>query len=139
MNKRCVTCGATKPITDFYGNKARSDGLQTYCKDCNKKRAVAYYQKNKESYVKRNQQARVALREWVASLKSVPCVDCGGEFPPCCMDFDHRDPSKKSFGIAQKMRLSPSRKTLENEMLKCDIVCSNCHRIRTHMRLGSDG
>jgi hypothetical protein len=57
-----------------------------------------------------------------------PCMDCGGYFPPVCMDFDHRDPSNKSFSVAgSKRRLW----ILLEEISKCDLVCANCHRIRT--------
>jgi hypothetical protein len=70
----------------------------------------------------------------LVAYKGGKCVDCGGTFPDCCMDFDHRDPSKKSFNIAAK-HWSVSR--LKNEVDKCDLVCSNCHRERTQKRLTS--
>jgi hypothetical protein len=69
-------------------------------------------------------------KAWLNQVKNVPCMDCGNCYPPECMDFDHRDPSGKRFTIAQNLtrRLSD---VLE-EIAKCDIVCANCHRIRTH-------
>lgn len=62
----------------------------------------------------------------------VPCVDCGKTFPPYCMDFDHRDPKEKTLNIAKVYAFG--RKRLLDEIKKCDVVCSNCHRIRTHNR-----
>lgn len=34
MTKRCCDCGETKPRSAYYKNKAKSDGLQTWCKSC---------------------------------------------------------------------------------------------------------
>ena len=71
------------------------------------------------------------LRDYVIQLKeSTPCKDCGKKFPFYVMDFDHRDPKKKLMGIPQLVA-NCSKKKLLAEIKKCDIVCSNCHRIRT--------
>ena len=34
MDKLCTKCNKTLHSSDFYKNKARKDGLQTYCKQC---------------------------------------------------------------------------------------------------------
>lgn len=62
-------------------------------------------------------------------LKTGPCVDCGGLFPPECMDFDHR--ADKAFTIS-KTPVPADR--LMAEVAKCDLVCANCHRLRTFDR-----
>lgn len=76
---------------------------------------------------------RVQHLKLTDSLKSVPCVDCGNVFPPECMDMDHRDPSVKKFIIAHAATRSMS--ALLEEIAKCDIICANCHRVRTRKRL----
>jgi len=58
---------------------------------------------------------------------SEPCADCGGVFPPECMDFDHVR-GTKLFSIG--WRMAGSHLTLQREIEKCDLVCANCHRIR---------
>ncbi len=63
-------------------------------------------------------------------LKSRPCADCGRSYNPWVMDFDHRNPSEKLGNIAH---LYHEKRILE-EVAKCDVVCSNCHRERTHQR-----
>jgi hypothetical protein len=65
-------------------------------------------------------------------LKDVPCVDCGRRFPPCVMQFDHRDPATKKFVISRSR--TRGHATLLAEVAKCDIVCTNCHRDRTYKR-----
>lgn len=61
------------------------------------------------------------------------CLDCGYEGPAFMYDFDHRDPETKSFGIA-KGGITRSYAAFYEESLKCDLVCANCHRYRTHVQ-----
>lgn len=56
------------------------------------------------------------------------CNDCKGSFPICCYDFHHIDPSVKLFEIAP--RLDGKIETIMEEVNKCIMICSNCHRIR---------
>lgn len=67
-------------------------------------------------------------REAIREAKNRPCADCGGSFPPVCMDFDHRGDKKFNLGQYGKRSIE----TLMAEIAKCDVVCANCHRIRTH-------
>lgn len=74
-----------------------------------------------------------AFREWVSSMKGAPCTDCGGKFPSVAMDFDHVLGMKAS-GIAEMW--SWGREKVLVELAKCELVCANCHRIRTQTRKG---
>jgi hypothetical protein len=62
------------------------------------------------------------------------CSDCGLNYPSYVMDFDHL--SDKLSNISY---LTSSGRTaaLKKELKKCEIVCSNCHRIRTHARIAN--
>ena len=71
--------------------------------------------------------------EFLRGLRAGPCADCGREFPPHVMDFDHRGSDDKSFWLLQRAG-SVSHARLTAELEKCDIVCANCHRARTHAR-----
>lgn len=82
-----------------------------------------------------NGQARVraaAGRRRVSELKNQPCLDCGGSFPPECMDFDHRPGEVKVSAVSALYTCSMSH--IEAEIAKCDLVCANCHRTRTKKR-----
>ena len=73
------------------------------------------------------------LAQYIRDLKEKsPCMDCGIKYPYYVMDFDHVR-GKKHKNV---MELIPtlSKKKINEEIAKCEIVCSNCHRIRTHMR-----
>jgi len=70
-------------------------------------------------------------RDRFDTLRAKPCSDCGGRFPPECMDFDHVRGTKVTEVSRIKRLVGPA---LMEEIAKCDLVCSNCHRIRTRRR-----
>lgn len=71
--------------------------------------------------------------DFLRDLRRVPCTDCRSEFPAFVMDFDHRESGRKAFWVLQRAG-SVSHDRLMAELEKCDIVCANCHRARTHAR-----
>ena len=92
---------------------------------------VAYYAANREREIERVRTRQLATVEFLRKLREVPCVDCGGRFAGHQMDFDHRDPTKKSFNLGSARAGLKNRTELLEEVAKCDIVCANCHRLRT--------
>lgn len=76
--------------------------------------------------------ARIAKhRAIVAEIKKAPCTDCGQTYPSYVMDFDHTSTQKL---LNVSALCGWSLKALLTEIGKCELVCSNCHRIRTHER-----
>lgn len=65
------------------------------------------------------------------------CVDCGYAKHWSALDFDHLPGFKKLFNVG----VNVNRKwcEVEREITKCEVVCSNCHRIRTYERSHSNG
>lgn len=61
-------------------------------------------------------------------------MDCGGVFDPVCMDFDHRPGEVKRSNVSTITYASSNIEAVMNEIAKCDLVCSNCHRLRTKRR-----
>src|SRR5688572_24069191 len=50
----------------------------------------ARYRERHPERLKENQRAHVNRRRaFMNAIKDRPCADCGGSFPPYCMDFDH--------------------------------------------------
>lgn len=70
-------------------------------------------------------------RAELSALKDGPCMDCGNRFPPECMDFDHR-PGEGKIKPVGYLFYMPHK--VADEVKKCDLVCANCHRIRTRAR-----
>lgn len=132
--KFCPSCGEDKITREFSRNSRRKDGLQSYCKLCSKTLYRKHYLSNYDSYLKRNSSRRRILREKIDELKRRPCVDCGGKFHPCAMDFDHLDPRLKLSSVADLVRDGSALNRVLQEISKCDLVCANCHRLRTYRR-----
>ena len=92
---------------------------------------VRYYATHRQAELDRVKTRQEATLAFLRGLRQVPCDDCRGVFPPHMMDFDHRDPSKKLFTLAGGHALLMSRDKLIAEVEKCDVVCANCHALRT--------
>lgn len=74
---------------------------------------------------------RMGRRRLIEKSKEVPCADCGKKFPFYVMDFDHRNPDTKSANVSSLVSRGASLARIQEEIDKCDVVCANCHRIRT--------
>lgn len=134
MLRTCRICNEEKPTEAF--NK-KGAYLQSYCKECQRAYTRQHYARNKEAYkaraVAHNKEVDELFRKLKSERKNRPCMDCGKTYPPYVMDFDHRDGLTKCYTLAATNH-AVGRATLEAEMEKCDVVCANCHRIRTHNR-----
>lgn len=130
--KHCKRCDTVKPISEFTKSASRSDGVQPYCSECMKLYRIEYYRRNKNSHYLRNKKMEAKLRAYVIEIKKGKCTDCPNSFPdePWLMEFDHREPSKKSNDISYFVK-NGSIKLLQEELDKCDLVCVICHRRRT--------
>ncbi len=96
-----------------------------------------WYKKNKDYVVNKQRERRGEQRKIIRDAKSVPCSDCGREYPYYVMDFDHRE--DKLANISQMPVKYNSFEILDAELAKCDVVCSNCHRIRSYERGYNNG
>lgn len=87
-----------------------------------------HYRGNKAYYRARNRANDKKVMEFVRKSKEIPCTDCGLSYPYYVMDFDHK--RDKKFNLAQARRQGMN--IVKQEIAKCDVVCANCHRQRTH-------
>lgn len=102
-------------------------------KDLEKQKAARHkhYVENRLAYVDRHRIAKQKKQEYIKAAKAKPCTDCGKEFPFYVMDLDHTRGSK----IMQVSRMKDCTiEKIQEEIAKCDVVCSNCYRIRTYER-----
>lgn len=132
-HKKCNKCNSWKELVCFSMKKG---SRHSNCKTCVAAYNKTHYKKNKDLYltraktniissIKRNQQ-------FIQDYKSKhPCADCDRKYPYYVMDFDHRDPRTKIANVSNLTRQAFSLELIQLELEKCDLVCANCHRIRT--------
>jgi hypothetical protein len=101
--------------------------------DDRKAASKRHYEANRLKYLERNRLYREEIRGFVRRIKEgTPCRDCGEHFPYYVMDFDHLEDKKHEINsLAAIGRVG----MLKEEIKKCEVVCANCHRMRTHKRL----
>jgi len=132
----CNTCKNVFLVTELMKDAARSKGYRNKCRGCLREQSrIAYGERLSRPVREYRHDRRVRnileKKEMLDALREVPCLDCGGRFPTCAMDFDHM--RNKLFGIMGSY-MSKTMEQLLDEVEKCEIVCSNCHRIRTKLR-----
>lgn len=93
-----------------------------------------HYEKHKAVYKararKHAQEQAPRVRAVVMAAKAVPCVDCGIQYPPPVMEFDHVR-GKKTMNVSEMLSGSLSLGRVLAEIAKCEVRCANCHRLRT--------
>ncbi len=140
-SKICARCTLTKFCDEFYKRKIgkRAGKYYEICKSCMKIRGREYYHNNHDRQLSlalaRRHRAYIERRSYINELKDRPCADCGIKYPYFVMDFDHRKGSGKITDVALMVRRGWSLDKIKLEILKCEIVCANCHRIRTFKNL----
>ena len=123
--RKCTSCKKDKPLSEFRRNKNLKDGYQYYCKSCASGRIKTDYDEKYAEKVRERTYSRFKLhRAFLNKVKSIGCRLCS-ENEPVCLDFHHRDPSKKEFVISERRNTSMER--LINEIEKCEVLCKNCH------------
>ncbi len=116
--KLCIKCG-----------KHSQRGYGSYCKYCHNEYQKAYYKKNPRSINESNKRRKAEIDAFLRKAKDVPCTDCGKRYPYYVMDFDHlRD---KKIDLSRARQKMWALETIQKEIDKCEVVCSNCHRERT--------
>jgi len=66
------------------------------------------------------------------------CSDCGYNEYAEALDFDHRPGEVKLYVPAYMPKRLLSMEKIIAEIAKCDVVCANCHRVRTLKRKRGD-
>ena len=78
--------------------------------------------------------AAVNMTAWYRDLNAnTPCTDCGGIFHPAAMTWDHLPGYEKVDNVGA-MLTRHSRAKLLREIAKCELVCANCHAVRSYER-----
>ena len=132
--KQCSKCQQTKDLEEFAW-KSRDRLLKaSWCRACksewSKKKWASgeIKQSNYEAKARRVERAR----EYIWNLFKVSkCFDCG-ERNPIVLEFDHL--GDKFLAVSNMVSRNYGLDSIRAEIAKCDIVCANCHKIRTSER-----
>lgn len=92
---------------------------------------------NKEKKIERSQKRRDRNYEWVKSIKKEESCRICGESRWQTLSFHHVD--EKSDTISRLASKGYSIETIAEEIEKCIILCSNCHRVHHDGELDLDG
>lgn len=133
--KVCSSCKNKKSLKEFYKQNKKSDKVQSWCIECFKTRRKGHHNTNRilETRAKRRKQCRELILKYL--LKN-PCLECG-EADPRVLDFNHIDPKTKKYNVASMATGSISKKLIIEEISKCEVLCANCHRIKTSYDSGN--
>jgi hypothetical protein len=118
--KRCNRCGKEKELDQFHRDGSKSKGVSNWCKKCE----LEHF----------NQVSLTAIRQW---KEETPCADCGEFFPHYVMEFDHlngdiRPRKHRGSFLARVRTVEACVALMERESV--ELVCANCHKIRTWER-----
>jgi predicted DNA-binding protein YlxM (UPF0122 family) len=147
VSYHCVKHGINKPIKEkvvitdkiieeinkYYNDHTISETAHhfnisrtTVIKYCDNKHKIFTDVENKERNYQRVKNRRNKLKEMAVAFLGGKCIKCGYNKCIWALEFHHKDPNKKDFTISTYGNLSWEK--LKGELIKCDLVCSNCHK-----------
>jgi hypothetical protein len=137
--KICTVCNLEKAEHDFFWRDKKAARRHSQCKQCYtaKRRSIwaehytLYGTAYRKRAVVRKRKIKNMLRgRMVEYLRDKACIRCGIN-DARVLEFDHIDPKTKSFGIARAITCTLSWGHILEEIAKCQILCANCHKIKT--------
>ena len=90
-----------------------------YCYDC------APHEDLNMSHAQAVTIKRRAIKQMLIERAGGKCQRCGYSKCVRALEFHHRNPLEKDFGISKI--LTKNIEVLKQEVDKCDLLCSNCH------------
>lgn len=162
LTKQCIHCALVKDVSLFKRKKRirKKTGetvydIQNICKLCNGRKyctrgsykgflnTPSGYRSNKLYQTKQEKRSACRVRaicrnkEIVKSfLSKSSCTDCKLT-DWRLLEFDHLPQFTKVIDISKMISTGKSARSLVNEIDKCEVVCANCHRLRTYIRSNS--
>jgi hypothetical protein len=120
----CVTCANSSPTVK--------------CAECVGKANYVRPKEKAAKYAADARKKRAAFKiEWKQRLVDMHgggCKDCGYNTHLQALEFDHLDGTDKKHDVARMLNASYSFEAIAAEAAKCELVCANCHRVRTAER-----
>lgn len=118
--KLCGECKVLKSFTEFtLRGKSRKGEYQNNCNDC-RRLSNRKYKHHNSDLVKRRKMMK-------------GCAQCGFKAEHSVqLDLDHIIPKRLGKSDRQAINTSWSKKRLKEELSKVQVLCANCHRLKTY-------
>lgn len=116
----CVKCGTRRPLNGGFYKRTNRRGETYYTRDC------------RQCFREYLSARKKPCADYVRTFKvSRGCMDCGLKIDrPEVYDLDHRPGESKVEKVSELVNRGDLQAVVA-ECAKCDVVCANCHRIRT--------
>ena len=111
QSRVCPKCKENCTIDQFY-NRRGKENSSVYCKKCSTIQTLSRLQR---------------LKKQMVDYKGGCCQICGYKKYMGALEFHHIDPTQKDFNLSRMKQYTFDDK-VTNELDKCILVCSNCHR-----------
>lgn len=119
--KKCVVCSI-----ELSGQKTM------YCGNTCKQKHH-YHRVKEQTNTYHSQTIRSLKRKLeIIDLKGGGCEVCGYNKNLSALQFHHRNPKDKEFGLDARTLGNLKMETILNELAKCDLLCANCHLEEHH-------
>lgn len=107
----CPSCKKDCPTENFHQRRGKPHS-STYCKECTTIQTLNRMQK---------------LKKLMVDYKGGCCLICGYNKYMGALEFHHLNPKEKDFNLSHMKKYTFDDR-IKNELDKCILVCSNCHR-----------
>lgn len=143
MEKACCYCRKAKEDKEF-AISPKTRKMIAVCQQCwdihyaHRAKSADYHKEKQRQEGKETRKKQVARNRahLFDLLKEAKCMDCGYS-NWIALELDHRDPEQKHDAVTRMVNDGTTLERIKQEVAKCDIVCANCHAIRTANRSGS--
>ena len=124
--RRCGRCGEDLPTANF---NRHATGYQWWCRECFRAyfraRGEVHREQSREARRRRRREVRAFLDDY---LRSHACAECG-EADPIVLEFDHVGAKRGHVAVLAGGGIS--MRGIKRELVNCEVVCVNCHRVRS--------
>lgn len=129
--RECKKC--KKELDEINFSVLKTGRILSYCKTCSNNAAKKAYKNNPKKIISQASKFRKKLKLLSNKIKEkYGCSFCDVK-EGICLDFHHLDSSKKESEVSSFLGRKMKKQAFE-EINKCIVVCSNCHR-KVHANL----
>ena len=129
---KCSKCKEELPVDSFSKKNDSKRGYSYKCKRCHNEYCKnTWYPKNIGKQVDSSKKIKLRNLEFSWRYKKMCGCKICKETNPIVLEYDHLVPSNKEFTVSKMLQDGYSLKKIKEEIRKCQILCANCHVIKT--------